>query len=504
MSTNSKSIIMVKKNALGMFIVFTVCGALLMSQVGCRSDSRALEEKISRIESNLIPGPGIIIKGRPPTRATIAERMEAYRVPGISIAVIKDFKIEWAKGYGVKDKESNDPITPDTLFQAASISKPVAAAAALHYVDAGLLSLDENVNDKLKSWKVPENEFTQEKKVTLRCLLSHTAGLTVHGFRGYALHEEFPTLVQVLNGEKPANSAAILADKAPGGDYRYSGGGYTVMQQLLIDVLDKPFPEIMRATVLDPVGMENSTYEQPLPERLAAQAAKAHRTSGKLIKGNWHAYPEMAAAGLWTTPSDLCRFALEIIKAKQSKSDKLFSQAMAETMTTVVDNRYGLGFSVEAGSIGHGGSNEGYKCFLIFWPETGLGAAIMSNGDWGGTLYMEIVRSISEAYGWTRFAPREEEVVEIAPEELQKFAGLYQPKAGLKIKIIVEADRIFIDNFYVPPSGRQKLEIFPESEDSFFATEANAAVKFYVDDSGQVTGLRLNQSGRRREAKKIE
>ncbi|MFA9454179.1 MAG: serine hydrolase domain-containing protein, partial [Candidatus Aminicenantaceae bacterium] len=336
---------------------------VFMSVGGCSSEELDLEARIQRIEATLLPGPGIVIQGQPWPKAALADRMEAYRVPGISIAVFRDFQVEWAKGYGVLSKEGGEPVTPTTLFQAASISKPVAATAALSLVQEGRLDLDEDINQKLKSWAVPDNDFTAEKKVTLRRILSHTAGLTVHGFPGYARDRDIPALVQILDGEKPANTAPIRVDITPGSLWRYSGGGYTVMQQLLIDVLNKPFSEILRERVLLPAGMVDSTYEQPLPESRYAQASRAHLRNGKLVKGEWHTYPEMAAAGLWTTPTDLSRFALSLIQAYHGRSQVPLSQDTVREMLTEVDDGYGLGFGVtgegEVLRFSHGGSNSG-------------------------------------------------------------------------------------------------------------------------------------------------
>src|SRR6266704_996806 len=205
----------------------------------------------------------------------------------------------WAKGYGVAEPGGKVPVTTRTLFQAGSISKPVAAAAMLALVEQGKLSLDEDVNMKLKSWKVPENEFTKEQKVTLRRLASHTAGLTVHGFPGYDVDEKVPTLVQIFNGEKPANTDAIRVDFVPGTEERYSGGGVTIEQQLMMDVSGKQFPVLMKETVLDKIGMSDSSYEQPLPPARAAMTAGGVYADGKPVHGKWHVYPEMAAAGMW-------------------------------------------------------------------------------------------------------------------------------------------------------------------------------------------------------------
>jgi CubicO group peptidase (beta-lactamase class C family) len=207
----------------------------------------ALEDRIKRVENGLLQP--FAIKGQPSVQIKLADRMKYYNTPGISIAVIDKGRVEWARGYGVRETGGSEAVTPETLFQAASISKPVAAMAALRLVQQGKLDLDEDVNRKLTSWKLPENEFTREKKVTVRELLSHSAGLTVHGFEGYASDAPIPNILQVLDGLKPANSKPIRVDILPGTKNRYAGGGYVVLQQLLLDVSGKQFPLFMQATV---------------------------------------------------------------------------------------------------------------------------------------------------------------------------------------------------------------------------------------------------------------
>ena len=224
-----------------------------------------VEERIRHVETGLVSIP--MGEGQAPLQFNLQPLMEALKVPGLSVAVIDDFKLAWAKAYGVTEAGPSKPVTSTTLFQAGSISKPVAATCALYLVEHGKLSLDENVNQELKTWTVPENEFTATQKVTLRRLLSHSAGLTVHGFPGYATDQPIPTLVQIFNGEKPANTAPIRVDLVPGSKFRYSGGGVTIEQQLIMDVTGKPFPQFMHDTVLGPIGMSESTYQQPLPLR---------------------------------------------------------------------------------------------------------------------------------------------------------------------------------------------------------------------------------------------
>jgi len=481
---------------------------ICMAVGGCTSGEVDIEVRIQRIEANLLPGPGIVIQGQPWPKAALADRMAAYRVPGISIAVFRNFQVEWVKGYGVLSGEGSEPVTPRTLFQAASISKPVAATAALSLVQEGRLDLDEDINQKLKSWAVPENDFTSEKKVTLRRILSHTAGLTVHGFPGYARDRDIPTLVQILDGEKPANTAPIQVDITPGSLWRYSGGGYTVMQQLLIDVQGRPFPEILRERVLQPAGMVDSTYLQPLPESRFAQASNAHLRNGKLVKGGWHTYPEMAAAGLWTTPTDLCRFAMALIQAYHGRSQVPLSQDMVREMLTEVDSGYGLGFSItgegETLRFSHGGSNAGFKCSLIAWPHSGEGVAIMTNGDLGSPLMTEILHSLSREYGWPGFKPAEKRILDLPAEKLAEYAGTYKMQPAGSLDIVSEEGRLFAERLYVVPGGMQRVEIFPESETRFFAVDTDATLTFQRDAADDVSGVTLKQGGRTREGTKIE
>jgi CubicO group peptidase (beta-lactamase class C family) len=259
-----------------------------------------LAQRIDRVENDFPPIP---LGGKePPLQVTLRQLIDVFKVLGLSVVVIDNFTIVWAKGYGVTEVGTSTPITTKTLFQAASISKPVTATGALYLVEHGKLSLDEDVNRKLVSWKVPENESTKDQKVTLRRLVSHSAGLTVHGFPGYAVGEPIPTLIQIFNGEKPANSAPIRVDIVPGTKARYCGGGITIEQQLIMDVTGELFPQFMRETVLDKIGMRDSTYEQPLPPARAVLAASGTYADGRVVQGKWHVYPEMAAAGCGPHP----------------------------------------------------------------------------------------------------------------------------------------------------------------------------------------------------------
>ena len=356
---------------------------------------------LQRVEEIAVELPGA--PGEEPLHLSLPELMKTFNAPGLSIAVIENYKIVDVKAYGVIAPGSSTPVTTKTLFQAGSISKPVAATGALSLVEQGKLSLDENVNNKLTTWKVPENEFTQTEKVTLRRLMSHTAGLTVHGFPGYDVDAPVPSIVQVLNGEKPANTDPIRVDIVPGTKSRYSGGGVTIEQLMMMDVTGKKFPDLMRALVLDKIGMTDSSYEQPLPPARAAMTAGGAYGDGKAVHGKWHVYPEMAAAGLWTTPTDLAKFAIEIALSKQGKANHILSQKMTQEMLTPVKDNVGLGLFMEKdtpGQFGHDGADEGFQALLTMNADTGNGIALMADSDNGISVMNYVLRRVAKEYAW--------------------------------------------------------------------------------------------------------
>ncbi len=359
------------------------------------------ETRIHRVETTVVDLP--MGENQAPLQMDLLQLMKLYNVPGLSIAVIENYKIAWAKGYGVIETGSSAPVTPKTLFQAGSISKPVAATGALYLVEHGKLALDEGVNEKLKTWKVPESDNTKNEKVTLRRLMSHTAGLTVHGFPGYDVNDAVPTLVQIFNGEKPANTAPIRVDMVPGTKEVYSGGGVTIEQQLMMDVSGKAFPELMHVLVLDKIGMTDSSYEQPLPSVRAAMTAGGTYADGKMVHGRWHIYPEMAAAGLWTTPTDLSKFAIEIALSKHGKSNRVLSVKMTNEMLKPVLEEAGLGLFMDKNNPGqfrHNGADEGFQAILTMNADSGNGVAIMANSDNGISVGDVLLQKVAREYGW--------------------------------------------------------------------------------------------------------
>ena len=443
-----------------------------------------MKHLINEFENHLCDA--LHISGETEETFNLADRMKHHHVPGVSLVVMDQGEVQWARTYGDKKAGENGPVTADTIFQAASISKPVMAAAAMRLVQDGLLDLDEDVNLKLKSWQVPENEFTATEKVTLRRLLSHTAGLTVHGFGGYAAGAPLPSLQQILDGQEPANSEPVRVDTLPGSNWSYSGGGSTIVQQLLMDVLGKPFPQIIQELVLENAGMVNSAYAQPLPASLASRAASAHHEDGQPYEGSWHTYPELAAAGLWTTPTDLASYALGIRKAFLGQSDRLLKQDFARQMLTPHLGSWGLGPGLGKSQDGsltwftHGGSNAGFRCKFLMYLETGQGFAVMTNGEHGSFLINEILRSLAYTYGWEDHKQQGREKISLSPEVLKVYQGVYSLEAipGAQITIVYEDGRLLAQ---IPVLLADSLELHPQAKDHFFIKEHAEEIRFAAE-----------------------
>ena len=437
-----------------------------------------VDARIKRVEQGLLPA--VLIKGEPAW--SLEERMKHWKAPGLSVAVIKDFKVEWARAYGVKDIDTKEPVTTETLFQAGSISKPVAAMVALKRVQDGKIALDENINNKLVTWKLPDNEFTAKKKVTLANLLSHTAGLTVHGFPGYAAGKEIPSLPQVLDGTGPANTAAVRVNLEPGTRFRYSGGGTTIAQLAIMDIEKKPYPEIAKETVLGPLNMTNSTYSQPLPDDWRKKAASGHRGDGALVAGKVHVYPEMAAAGLWTTPTDLARFAIEVQLSYAGRSNKVLSKEMTEKMVTPFMEDVGLGFFIsKRGSniyFGHDGADEGFRAMLMVHREKGYGAVVMTNSD-NGQIMGEVLRGIAREYNWDEFLPPVNEIISLDATKLDEYTGRFQVNPDRILTIAREESKLVVQ-----PTADPKFDLLPIADGTFIRKDQPLKYTFVKGASG--------------------
>ena len=445
---------------------------------------RGRSPHVAHIEGRLLPA--VLVAGEPRGTA-LATRMRQERIPALSIAVFNDYRLDWAEAYGLADVQSGAPATVDTLFQAGSISKPVAALAALLAVARGNLSLDAPINDYLTGWKLPDNALTRKTPVTLGQLLSHSAGTTVHGFGGYPAGTALPTVPQILDGAPPANSPAVRVDLAPGTKFRYSGGGFTIMQQALIDRLQRPFPAILRADVLAPLGMDASSYDQPLPAARAAIAAAGHDPEGHVIDGKRNVYPEMAAAGLWTTPRDLARFFLALQLARAGRPSPI-SPAIAAQMTTPrvaiapgADIGLGLFLSHARHMFGHNGADAGFQSFASASFDRGYGVVIMANSDNGHVLFPEIERTIAAEYGWD-VQPQTIVRQALPPARLAQLAGRFADGILRPFTIVVRDGRLALQRPFAAAS-----ELVPI--DDHVLVDVDDGTRLTVDDAAQTIAL---------------
>jgi CubicO group peptidase (beta-lactamase class C family) len=458
-----------------------------------------LEARVRRVETGLVTLN--VVRGET-ARLTIDERLRFYDVPGVSVAVVDGGRIAWARAWGVADAATGAHVDTATLFQAASISKPVAAVGALRMVEEGRLELDGDVNHRLRRWQVPESRHTAVEKVTLRRLLSHSAGTTVHGFPGYPAGAPVPTLVQILDGQPPANTAPVRVDTIPGSLWRYSGGGTTVVQLLMEDVSGRPFAELMETLVLRPAGMTHSTFAQPIPADHPGVPATAHRSDGSPIPGGHHTYPEQAAAGLWTTPSDLARFALHVREASAGAAGRVLSPGMARRMLTVEAGAYGLGFALSGEAddrtFGHGGSNAGFQSILVLHSGDGPGAVVMTNGQNGINLAYEIVRAIAREYGLPGHEPTVRDAVALDRAALADLAGDYydaddDPPAAPRLRVRLDDDGVLRAD--VPRVGWTGRTLRPQSETRFFFLENAGALEFERGPDGRAVAVVVTELG---------
>lgn len=456
-----------------------------------------VDSKVERVVNGLLPA--AVVKGQPLPRMRLTERMKFYNVPEVSIAFSENGRVAWARGYGIADTTVNKPVTPDTLFQAASISKSVTAFAALRLVQRGKLSLDEDVNLRLVSWRVPENEFTKIEKVTLRRLLSHTAGMTVPSVGGYRADEPMPTTVQVLNGEKTSNEP-VRVDRVPGKEFRYSGGGYVVVQQLLMDVTGKSFPALMHDLVFEPLGMTHSTFEAPLPKSLWPIAAQPSEGP----HNGWFFYSAMAPAGLWTTPSDLCLFAIGVEKAYAGQS-KYLSQTLADEMLTYQSEEiYGLGVALgqrgHAVRFWHSGANGGYQSLFDAYPQIGQGFAVMADGAGGLRLIGELQRAVAEEYEWPDDRVETHSLAHVDPVILQRYTGVYLFRGLFKMQITLDNGQLYLQ---YPPFGDKPQKLLPETETRFFMTSAPFVIDFQREAEGLVKRAKARNGAEELNGEKI-
>ncbi|GAB3959358.1 hypothetical protein GCM10028805_55330 [Spirosoma harenae] len=462
------------------------------------SYSKEVLAKIQQVEQHLAGN----IRTSDDKDWTIQERMNHYKIYGLSMAVVRNYQIEWAKAYGWADTAKHRAVTTETRFQAGSISKSLNGVGVMRLVQDKKIDLYTDINQYLTAWKFPYDSISKGKKINTANLLSHTAGLTIHGFPGYAVGAAIPSLTQVLDGQKPANTQAVRSMFEPGVRFKYSGGGTTISQLMVMDITKQPYDQFMWENVLKPMGMANSSYTQPPAAN--ALLATGYHANGQAVKGNYHIYPEQAAAGLWTNPSDLCRYIIETQLAYAGKSSKvLSSQTTRLRLTPYVDSSAALGvFIVKKGAsmyFNHGGADEGFLSTYYGSLTDGNGVVVMVNSD-NGRILEEVVNSVAQVYGWKDFyKPTIKPVVAVPEATLETYVGDYELAPNFVLTIAREQNRLISW-----ATGQPKFPLFAETETLFFPKEFEAKIEFVKDESGKVNKAILWQGGRKTEAKKIK
>lgn len=465
--------------------LFCIQTCSLYGQVNYPKD---VEVRIKQVESNL--SGWVQIEGAT-AGWTLQDRMKFYHANGVSIAVIKDYKIEWAKGYGWADSAEQRPVTTATLFQAGSNSKSLNAVGVLKLVQEGKLDLYSDINTYLRSWKFPYDSLSKGKKVTIANLLSHTAGLTVHGFPGYEKGDSLPTLIQILNGQKPANTAAIRSMYEPSVKFEYSGGGTTISQLIVQDVTGKPYDEYMWENVLQPMGMSHSSYTQP-PAGKQDLLATGYYNDGTPVKGKYHIYPEQAAAGLWTNPTDLAGYVIETQLALLGKSERVLSKKMtALRLTPYIDSSaaFGVFINNKSGSkyFSHGGVDEGFVSQYVGSLDGGDGVVVMTN-TYNTALFDEIINSVAKTYNWENFYSPVVKKEIILPDSLRK---LYVGKYKIGNNTLTVESRS--DGIYLDVGNNTLWKIRFTDNTHFFFVEQKMDLNFVVDATKKVTGFTVDK-----------
>ncbi|MCO7223413.1 serine hydrolase [Pleionea sp. CnH1-48] len=418
---------------------------------------------------------------------TLKGRMKHYGIHGISIAVIEDFNIKWHKAYGIQSLKTQQPVTSSTRFQAGSISKPLTALATLQLVQQGKISLDQEANKALKRWKIAPNLHTQNNPVQIKHLINHSAGLTVHGFDGYDQKQTLPSVLQILNGRSPANSDAVIVNSAPGELFRYSGGGYTVLQQLLSDVADQPFATLMQTSLLQPLGMTHSTFDQSAPQQAPKQYASGYLPDGKPVADGYRRFPEMAAAGLWTTADDLAKFVIALQKSLKGDKHSYISQEYAQKMITPSTMPYvGNGLFLRGTLKGYGdyfehsGGLDGFTATLVGHQRDGYGIVILTNANQPDILN-EIIYSIAEVNQWQDIIPPLMKAQPFNKKEIERMSGTYQYDDYTNISVFAEADRVYAQYSF---EGAPKDELFKIAENTYVRRERPTKIRF-IEHKGQ-------------------
>lgn len=459
----------------------------------------AQNAKIKAVENSLTSSRNLIFEDSTVPVYNILDRMKHYNIPSVSLAVINNGKIEWSKAYGYADWTSGRKANVATVYQVASITKSIVGLAVVKLAEMGLLSLSQDIRLYLKTWKLPENQFTTGKTITLRNLLSHTAGLNVHGFMGYPADSPIPTINQILNGEKPANSEAVVALYPVNEHFEYSGGGYTVLRKVLDDAISSQFDSLLQKVVLKPLGMKSSSFQQPvtLSNRNYALASSEDM---KIPKGNYYVYPELAAGGMWSTASDIARFILQVQEMAKGQKGAFLTEVQAKEMLTPVLNQYALGFGIweDEGEtyFRHEGENYGFTSVYFGGLTNDKGLVILTNGfpPNGKPFIQELVNSIAITYNWKGiYHPVRKKLIPVTATELTQYEGTYNSREP-EMKIVIRRTGNTLEL-----TARRPEKMYPTGKHTFFVASSpdDQCIFSSAGNNGVIDTFEVVKNGKR-------
>jgi CubicO group peptidase (beta-lactamase class C family) len=432
-------------------------------------------------------------------RWTLPERMGQHHVPGVAVAILRGGRVVSLKAYGTRIAGQRAPTNPDTLFSVGSVSKVATAALCLKLTSLGLLNLDENVDRRLRRWRIPNGPIGDDSAITLRMLLSHTSGFNVHGFADYEPDAPLPTLHQTLNGNAPAMNKALARIDRAGLRSRYSGGGYMVIQAIIEDAIGEPFDVVARHHLFGPLGMSRSMFDAA-PNAATVNIAHAHDGSGRpvALPRGWQSFAELAPSGLWTSASDLARLVTALIASYQKTNGFLPQELAIDMMTSVSPGTFGLGPRLAgegaARMFHHAGSNDSYKAYIEGNLASGDGLVIVTNGANGDVLGDEVRNAVSDALAWPGdWSVRKSAIT--ANTLFDSFAGPYRRRAEQSPAMMGILDTIFdIDRLEVIRSdGGLQMQI----KDRRRTLAPIASNRFVVPDSYIPAGTLQLQFDRR-------
>lgn len=478
------------KKLLLSLIIISKIGIVSYSQTSNIHNLDTLQQRINKVENSLSP----LVSKKGDALWNLEEQMLNYKVTGLSIAVINSYEIEWAKGYGITGSTESPTVTDRTVFQAASMSKFVNAIALMKLKELEKINLDEDINTYLTSWKFPYSNDFGTNPITISQLLSHTAGLSTHGFSGYENSGNLPSIIQTLEGDKPANSDKVKQVLPPNKEFKYSGGGVTISQLILTDNSTSSYEDFLKSNVFIPLGMNNSFYSIE-SDKYPKDLAFGHTRNSKTLKNNYNLYPESAAAGLWTTPTDLAKLIIDIQLSLKSDSGKILSQQFTSELTTptLENSNSALGVFTENENgnlyLQHSGSNRGFRGKFYFSAENGNGVVVMLNGT-NTEIIEEIIRSVASVYEWEGF-----EKLVASPElnlnelDLSKYEGTY---ALDNREVIVSQKK---GQLTLTEKGKWSSKLTALNNSTFVVdiVKPQATIEFVTDSDGSVSKCILKQ-----------